>query len=550
MSERGRVALIFAVVGAAAAGGGYYFFKIYQPAQAKQAAQDEVTAWETRWTAARACLMGPKPASSKTSEALAIREMLPDPWKGDTCTGLISKLTRGSAPDTGYEAIESAWNDLDKAASKAAGAFATHISAPVLDKDPLPAALDNLDAAHVKLRAAAGLPPAQASGAPLPAATPFALTDGKDPIANLEIETQEGSLAPVPSAHGFVLFGKTAQHDVQVDLVAGGTPHVARVAQAELRAIPDATWGATAQTGAIEVGAFDGSGGMPAPTKLPLPDAQNLTVAAAGGTLADGVVVYGGTSLVAVAHARASAVTGDEPARILAAVTGTDGDGRVALAFVDTNREIHAHIVKPTGPDEPDVNVTKLLPEPPKGTPKTKFGPSIGQSPCLANDRAWLSLTSGEVFGLGGTRPVVHHDPVTERTPHAASGEMVIEGTVSADSGPLTMIACVADGLLFRAEASPPTYVLCDDTCQDLHATGAPDMSAVVPIGGKLVAVASHGGVLAVWRDGAPTFYGLPEAMRLVHQREWPLVALTDGKSLDVLARGPTGYFVIRVPVK
>ena len=116
---------------------------------------------------------------------------------------------------------------------------------------------------------------------------------------------------------------------------------------------------------------------------------------------------------------------------------------------------------------------------------------------------------------------------------------MVIEGTVSADSGPLTMIACVADGLLFRAEASPPTYVLCDDTCQDLHATGAPDMSAVVPIGGKLVAVASHGGVLAVWRDGAPTFYGLPEAMRLVHQREWPLVALTDGKSLDVLAREP-----------
>src|SRR4051812_36444425 len=159
MSERGRVALIFAVVGAAAAGGGYYFFKVYQPAQAKHAAQDEITAWESRWSAARACLMGPKPASSKTSEALAVREMLPDPWQRDTCTGLISKLTRGPAPDTGYADIEAAWADLDKAATKAAGAFATHISAPVLDKDPLPGALDNLDAARLKLRASADLPP-------------------------------------------------------------------------------------------------------------------------------------------------------------------------------------------------------------------------------------------------------------------------------------------------------------------------------------------------------------------------------------------------------
>ena len=74
------------------------------------------------------------------------------------------------------------------------------------------------------------------------------------------------------------------------------------------------------------------------------------------------------------------------------------------------------------------MNVTKLLPEPPKGTPKTKFGPSIGQSPCLANDRAWLSLTNGEVFGLGGTRPVGSDDPVTERTPHAASGEWSSRG--------------------------------------------------------------------------------------------------------------------------
>ena len=426
MSERGRVALIFAVVGAAAAGGGYYFFKIYQPSQAKKAAQQEITAWETRWQAARDCLMGPKPASNKTSEALAMREMLPDPWKGDTCTALISKLTRGEAPDTGFADIEAAWVDLDKAAAKAATAFATHVSAPVLDKDPLPGALDNLDAARARLRAAAGLPSAPGTGAPLPAATVLALADGKDPIASLDLEmTEEHTTGGVPSAHGFVMFGKTATHPVQVDLVAGGAPHVATVTETAMRAIPDASWGAMAGSAAIEVGAFDPNGTMPGPTKLPLPDAQGLTVAAVGGTLADGVVVYGGMNLIAVAHAHAADVTGEPPERILAGMATPDGDGRIALAYTDTNREHHVRIVKPaalatvppapngsgagsgsaapkttakgaakttapappTGPDEADTNITKLLPPAPKGNVPL-LGPNLAAPPCLAADPA------------------------------------------------------------------------------------------------------------------------------------------------------------------
>ena len=36
--------------------------------------------------------------------------------------------------------------------------------------------------------------------------------------------------------------------------------------------------------------------------------------------------------------------------------------------------------------------------------------------------------------------------------------------------------------------------------------------------------------------------------MRLVHVREWPLLALTDGKVIDVLARGANGYVIVRVP--
>src|SRR3569623_294682 len=538
MSERGRVALIFAVVGAAAAGGGYYFFKIYQPAQAQKAAQEEITAWEARWQAARDCLMGPKPASNKTSEALAMREMQPDPWKGDTCTALISKLTRGSAPDTGNPAVEAAWVDLDKAAAKSATAFATHVSAPVLDKDPLPTALDNLDAARAKLRDAAGLQPAPGTGNTLPAATAIALTDGKDPIASFDLEASvEHASGGVPSAHGYVMYGKTASHAVQLDLVAGGTPQVAAVAAASMRAIPDATWGATAGSNAIEVGAFDGSGALPGPTHLPLPDAQNLTVAAVGGTLAAGVVVYGGMNIFAIAHARAADVTGGPTARILNAVAATDGAGRIAVVYTDTNREHHARIVKPaalaptgTGsgsaasPDEPEVNLTKLLPPVPKGS----VGPTLADPPCLAADRAWLILSGGQVVGVGGTRSPVQMWPVG------------------------TPIGCASEGFVFRVGAGTPKYDVCDDQCREAQVAGAPGLSSVAVVGGQLVAIGIHGNVLGLWHaaGGAPTVYGLPEPLRLVRVREWPLMALTDGKSIDVLAHGASGYYVIRVPAK
>src|SRR5512146_2738888 len=122
-SERGRVVAIFAVVAALAGGGGFYYFKVFRPNQGKKAMQAEVTAWDARFVAARDCLLGKRPGSSKTSEALAIREMAPDPWDRGRCTPLISKLTRGDAPDTGIAEIEAEWLEIDKAASKAALAF-------------------------------------------------------------------------------------------------------------------------------------------------------------------------------------------------------------------------------------------------------------------------------------------------------------------------------------------------------------------------------------------------------------------------------------------
>src|SRR5690606_25926710 len=113
MSERVRVVLICVVIALIAGGGGFYFFAVYQPAQELKAAQEEIAAWEARYQEARTCLLGKTPRSSKISEALAIREMAPDPWDRGKCTPLISKLNRGLANDTGIVAVEGAWLELE-----------------------------------------------------------------------------------------------------------------------------------------------------------------------------------------------------------------------------------------------------------------------------------------------------------------------------------------------------------------------------------------------------------------------------------------------------
>jgi len=144
-SERTRVLAIVAIVALVAGGAGFYFVKIYRPKQLREGAQAEVNDWDARWKAARACLLGPKPGSSKTAEALAVREMSPDPWNRGSCTPLMGKLTRGDAPQSGIDDVEKAWAELETAAGHAASAFATHVAESTIRlDDPLPVALDML----------------------------------------------------------------------------------------------------------------------------------------------------------------------------------------------------------------------------------------------------------------------------------------------------------------------------------------------------------------------------------------------------------------------
>ena len=515
-----RVVLIFAGVAAVAAAGGYYFLAVYQPKQRLTAAQAGVAEWEKRYAAARECLLGPKPASSRVSEAIALRELNKDPWDRNTCTRLMGKLSR-DAENSQIPAVERAWDQVDASATAAAKAFATHVvgGAPI-GGDPLPPALDALDAAHAKLREAAKLPPIAETGKALPAAQVLPIEDAGEPLTDLTVDA-------IPSAHGLVVFGKTASHEVQATLVTGEAPRVGRVGPGAMRAVPDGSWGAVASGGEIKVGGFDAEGAIQNPTAVPLPGARTLTVAAVAGTRVAGIVVYGGDNMLAVAHARESGITADSPLRILTGVAGTDGDGRVALVWTTGDREHHGRILRPGG-DDPVVELTETVA--PGVPPSQAFTrPSMASTPCLTGDRAWI-MFGPSLIGFGGP-----DKPVKLET----KGHL---------------IGCTADAALLRAvdpATQADTYEICAAECRAATLPDAPDDAAVTVVGGKLVAIAEHGGVLAVWREDAPvTYFGLPSPAHPVKANEWAAMALSDGKVIDVVARGAKSFAVIRIPAR
>jgi hypothetical protein len=485
-SERTRVIAIFAAVGVIAGGAGLWFVKIYHPGQLRKDAQAEVLAWETRWGAARDCLLGASPGSAKTAEALAIRELSPDPWNRGGCTSPISKLSRGDAPDSGLPAVERAWADLDAAATKAATAFATHVAdSTTLAHDPLPAALDDLDAARAKLRAAAELPPADVNGKPLPAAQLFALQDGNEPVESLAVEA-------VPSSRALVLFGKTATHTVQVSLFAGGIPKIGRVGLGAVRALPDGTWGARPTDAGIDVGAFDVEGAMAQPTPVALKGGPSI--AAVGGTLLDGLVVFGTDRELELVHLRAppDALLPDLPITGDSASVATDADGSIAMMW--TGKEgTHAHVYKPGG-DGAEVPID----------------PDAAVPVCLSN------------------------------------------GAIKTSHGGTQLLGCTSDGSLERAGGQPQKFVICTQTCRTAALPkGAPSFATTTLVDGKLVAIVEHGGVLAVWREtGEPAFYSLPSPAHPVLAHEWPAMAQTDGKVIDVLARGEKSFVIVRIPAR
>jgi hypothetical protein len=515
-SERSRVVLIFAAVAAVAAGGGFYFFKVYQPAQVKKDAQEEITRWETRFTAVRDCLLGAKPGSQKTSEALAIREMNPDPWNRGACTPLIGKLSRGDEPDTGIKDVEAAWVELDKAASKAAAAFATHIvSSTTLKQDPLPGALDDLDAARTALRKAAGMPVLEQAGKPLRAATIVPVDDGDATLKEIEVQTK-------PSAHGLIVFGKSRKdRDVEIALHTGAAPTVA-AATGVLRSVPEMTWGAVAAPDRVQVGAIDDKGVMQAPSDQKVANAQIDAIVGAGD---NGVVVYNTDKQLVIgrvskpATGSATTVVWEAPIVSTGMQTAIDVDGRAAIVWRD-DKQSHGQIVSPLAP------AAKGAAQPPAPEPAVELGDNPTGATCLTNDRAWVSTGTG-VLAFGGGKPVeMRANPF------------------------FVLMGCTNDAAVLRSLDPHKPFLICTNDCRTVNVpAGAPELATATAVGGKLVAIASHGGVLGVWHEGGGVeFFGLPVVAEPVMAQEWPAMAMTDGKVIDVLARGAKGFVVIRIP--
>jgi hypothetical protein len=519
----GRVIAIFALVAAVCGGGLFWFFKIHRPAQVKKGAQDEIASWEERWNDTRACLLGKTPRSSKTSEALAIHEMLPDPWDRQKCTPLVAKLTRGDAPDTGLAPVEDAWVELDHAAAKAAEAFAMHVVASTtLATDPLPAALDNLDAARAKLRSAAELPATEQAGKPLVVAQVIPLLDGTKQITQLDITNP-------PSAHGLVATGATEENrEVRVVFTAGGTPQIARLGAGAMRALPDGSWGAAFGDAETRIGAFDADGAMPSPATVKI--AEGL-VAQPIGTLADGMVpIVGrnkgdannpGNDQIIWAHVKAGAVTTDPPLDVKLASIVADVDGRAALIW-DPLPPKQQRASPPPG-DPP--GKVRMLPD---GAALDLPAWSSGVG-CFTSDRLWVPY--GDLAGSGLVS--------------VANGQAITE-PLMADF----LMGCTPEVALMRSQDSRAPLAICGPHCRPTQIPhGAPTTAALTVVDGKLVAIVAHSGVLGVWREGAdPIFYALPEPAQPVLAHEWTAMAMTDGKVIDVLARGAKTFVVARIP--
>jgi hypothetical protein len=520
MSERSRVVLIVGAVAVAAAGGMIYLFKVHMPKKALAAAQKEITDWEQRVAEARTCLLGETPASGDSAEALSVRELMPDPWNRSTCTKLIGALSRGEGTDTGVTAVEEAWEAAERAAGKVATSFATHVDpfgeprAERHKESPLPAALQELDQAHAKLRAAASMPPPPSTSIPKLAAA--------DTVA---VRTENQNLrwydmTQLPSAGGAIAWGATDDRsEVEVVLPAGGAPTVHKVMAGVVRALPDPSWGVSVNNeppatpdaaptlAGLTLGAVGDSGGFTTMTghgvKAP------AAILAVSGKQTDGVVVFAAADKIGFGRA-----TGGQPFAFpekmlgssVLATSAVDISGRSAVAWVDKDGAMTGSLIASGAEPVP--------------LPLGAGDPSAASfKSCLTATHAWAG-----------------DDPQFVRFDTAAAQPHVLDG--------FELVACNDKHALLKRHASVE-YAVCSDQCRMVKIPNLSYAAAVALVGDQVVAIRAHRGVVGVWREsGAPTFYRFPGTTfvgRFGH---------SDGKVIDFVGTLDDKATILRLPAR
>jgi hypothetical protein len=503
-SESRRVILIISAFIVIGVGGALYYLLIYQPGKDREAARAQVTAWEGNWTAARACMLGDKPLAADIGDAMTAREIVigtTHDAMGD-CTKLVAALVRPPGNDTGVSAVESAWPRLEVAASRVAQAYATHRMQPLGD-NPLPAALDELTAAHVALRKAAGMSAAAKIDAP--AAPPLApapvMLDGA-PVGDLGGVTVGGVLRGRAQVNG------KGTYDISWSAKGlTGTP-----AGDGLRSVPDHEWAAYEST-TDKLTAL--TAGDPPVTITSFKTGQGtLAPMLAIGEDANRIVLYGIDQSMFLARSvdgGAKWTTVPVPSRGEVAFAATPAGDRLDLAWTGANGLQLLSV-------SPAANAAGPLPAP-------VTLPAQELATWCTGAKAWLigATATGYVVLPDGVPPGVALKASQPR-PTACNETKVVLRTAQ-DEGPPVDHACSATA------------------CTPLPDTG--DERATGVVGDHVYRVASRSNVVAVWRDAEPVrFYHLPEEREvyaIVDVGGAPVVLLldTDRLALDQAALPP-----------
>ncbi len=525
MSERGRILLICGAVVVLLGGGGFYFFKVYQPAETQRRAQAEIERWELRLAKARACLLGSTPGSSNVVEALAIRELSPDPWDRGTCTKLVSELSRGDAEDSGLLEVEEAWQQIDKAARHVALSFLTHVDpGGELENnrggaDPLPGALEAMDKAHASLRSTAGMEPPVLPGGtqPLRAVEVTTVLHGKQPLTGLD------SHIP-PSVGALVGFGRTQHERVQVTL-AGGPASVAPIANFTRRSVTDPTWGSRSpgcldcQAPTLEIGTIDASGTVQPTTTLTIKhrkparaamdeegfdpeDEQEVRpeVTFMLGDARSGVLVYSLDNELSIVRSVNGALTTEKPTAIEHLSSAIDPAGRALVAWSTPASALSGMILS-------------------AGTPTTvvPLGEGRPMASCLTTTRGWIA-TEDDLVAFDGKAVIRHPLPGHE------------------------LVACNATAALFRSTRLDNRYLICTAACRSVAVKSRPRAIPAL-VGEQVVALAIHGPVLAVWNEqDKPLYFSLPRPVI-------PHMAYGAANSLAIVGESDATVVVVRAPL-
>ena len=286
-----------------------------------------------------------------------------------------------------------------------------------------------------------------------------------------------------------------------------------------LRTVPDAAWGAGGGPGQIVIGPLDEAGALsPAPAspgtdKPGKPDPRAVPVEGRGrvfavaGTPEDGLVIAGGDSSLVRIRAEGGKLTADKPLAIEQLAFAVDPAGRSFVAYNE----------------EPDGHLRGVLARGARAGGPIELGDTIAGGACLSSRHAWIASADSE--------RIISYD--TERgsvTPHTWPGH--------------DLLGCTADAALLQ-KRNASSFAVCTTDCRVAVLQGMRPSKISTLAGDEVVSISLRDQVLGVWREHGPPRYFAASAplLRL-------LLAISDGKVIDIVAQSDAGMVIARVPAR